>query len=431
MGRAGGVSGRTRIGGGVEALLAIVLDTGVVLAALEAATRLRFGPVVPLVDARELQALVPLLLLSRLGTLYASGIYRRSFRYPRGFDYADVVQAWAAGTVILAASVFFGRILEASRLVLLTEAVLAGVGLLAWRALLAASAPAWSPPRDAVLLGDASGVERLNQFLTAERWEWRVKEAVSVDALESTEAGAVFVDGAHLEAGMLARARGRRLFVIADMREVWLSGAAASHLGGYVILDTAGVRQSRHYLLAKRLLDLAVGLSALTLALPVGLLVALGIKASSPGPVFFTQARAGRRGRPFPILKFRTMHAAAAGPATTRVGDDRIFPFGGFLRRWSLDELPQLVNVIAGQMSLVGPRPELPELADAWPESRRVVLDVQPGLTGLVQVMGRDDLAEDEKARLDVFYALNRSFEMDMAILLRTGRAIFRYGGRV
>lgn len=412
-------------------MVAIVLDTLVILGSLEAATRLRFGPLVPLVDARELQALMPLLLLSRLGTLYASGLYRRSFRYPRGFDYADVVQAWAAGTVILAASVFFGRILEASRLVLLTEAVLAGAGLLAWRALLAASAPAWSPPRDAVLLGDEADVARLNQFLSKERWEWRVKGTVSTDELETTEAAAVFVDGAHLEAGMMARARGRRLFVIADMREVWLSGAAAYHLGGCVILDTAGVRQSRHYLLAKRAFDLAIGILALALALPIGVAIALGIKMSSPGPVFFTQPRAGRRGRAFSILKFRTMHAEVGGPATTRVGDDRIFPFGRLLRRWSLDELPQLVNVIAGRMSLVGPRPEIPELADAWPESRRVVLDLQPGLTGLVQVMGRDELTEDEKARLDVFYALNRSFDMDMAILLRTGRAVFRYGGRV
>lgn len=421
---------RPRLQGGIESLAAVLLDAALAVGALEAAARVRFGPAIPPVDARELQAMLPLLLLCRLGTLYAAGIYRRSFRYPRGFDYADLVQAWAAGTVLLAASVFFGRILEASRLVLVYEALLSGVGLWAWRALLALSAPAWSPPRAAVLLGDPALVDRLNHFLSRERWGWRITGAVRADELSQSKAAAVFVESSQIESGLLARARGRRLFVLAGNREVWMSGAAAYHLGGCVVLDTAGVRQSRHYLLAKRALDLAVGLAGLLVFLPLAALVAALVKFSSPGPVFYSQERVGRGGFPFSILKFRTMHAAAGGPSTTRVDDDRVFPFGRFLRRWSLDELPQLVNIVAGHMSLVGPRPDVPEAVADWPESRRAVLDVQPGLTGLVQVMGRDELTEEEKARLDLFYALNRSLEMDLSILLRTGRALARYRGR-
>lgn len=421
---------RARSGGGFESLAAVMFDAVAVYAALQVATHLRFGVEVPPVDARELRALLPLLFLCRLGSLYAAGIYRRSFRYPRGFDYADLVQAWAAGTVLVAASVFFGRILEASRLVLVAEAVLSGFALVAWRGLLAASAPAWSPPRTAVLLGDPDRVARLNHFLERERWGWRIVRAVTEEELERDDAEAVFVPADRLDEAMRTRARGRRLFVLAGDREVWLSGAAAYHLGGQVVLDSAGVRRSRHYLVAKRALDLVVGLVGIVVLSPVFVAVAAGIRIASPGPVFFSQARSGRGGVPFRILKFRTMHAAASGPSTTQVGDDRVFAFGRFLRRWSLDEIPQLVNVVAGHMALVGPRPDLPEATAQWPAARRVVLDVQPGLTGLVQVMGRDELTEDEKASLDVFYALNRSFEMDLAILLRTGRALARYGGR-
>jgi lipopolysaccharide/colanic/teichoic acid biosynthesis glycosyltransferase len=124
------------------------------------------------------------------------------------------------------------------------------------------------------------------------------------------------------------------------------------------------------------------------------------------------------------------MADGAGGAAITAANDPRVTKIGRFFRASSLDELPQLFDVLLGRMSLVGPRPEVPELAASWPVWRRRVLDVSPGLTGLVQVFGRDELTEDEKGRLDLYYVLNRSLEMDLSILIRTLRAVFRHRGR-
>src|ERR1700744_23843 len=140
----------------------------------------------------------------------------------------------------------------------------------------------------------------------------------------------------------------------------------------------------------KRALDIAVSLSAFIVLLIPMLLIAVCVRLSSPGPAIFFQERVGAKGKPFKILKFRTMTAdrGQGGPGLTRTGDERITPFGRFLRRLKLDELPQLVNVLCGQMSLVGPRPKLPQYAD------EATLQSRPGITGAatLQFRGEEDL---------------------------------------
>jgi exopolysaccharide biosynthesis polyprenyl glycosylphosphotransferase len=457
------MSFRRRPRRGFEPAVALLLDVAAAWAAVVLARAMRFGWVTPAADLAQIESLMPILLLARLGSFYAAGIYRRSFLFPRGFDVADMIQAWASGTVILAAAVFFGRFLETSRLVLVYEAAanLALVG--GWRILARLAARAVHPVRAAVVAGDESLARRVNHFLEAEGWEYRVVRTVppgtivasggvygtrsgagatalggercapvagNGDAGDSGEIEAVFVRAADADADWLASSAGLRVFLVPDAREIMITGATPTDLGGLVILESGGVRRDRHYLAAKRALDVAVSLSGVIFLAPLMLLVAIAIRADSPGPVFFIQDRAGRKGRSFRIFKFRTMTHGLLGPALTEKGDRRVTRLGGLLRQWSLDELPQLFNVLFGTMSLVGPRPELPAIVASYPAWRRPVLDVEPGMTGLVQILGRDDLHEEEKARLDLYYAMNRSLEMDVSIILRTFRSVFRYRGR-
>ena len=179
----------------------------------------------------------------------------------------------------------------------------------------------------------------------------------------------------------------------------------------------------------KRFFDLIGSVILLTLLSPILVLIALAIKLTSPGPFFFIQRRIGLHGKTFRMFKFRTMinNAEKVGSGLYSYSDDpRITPIGRVLRRSSLDELPQLVNVISGSMSFVGPRPPVTYELGPWdeytPEMRRRFL-VKPGITGLAQVSGRNDLNWDEKIVLDNIYVDRFSrigFFADMPILLRT-----------
>src|SRR5574337_504637 len=140
--------------------------------------------------------------------------------------------------------------------------------------------------------------------------------------------------------------------------------------------------------MVKRFIDLVFSMAALVLLLPVFLLVAIAIKLNSPGPVFYAQERVGRHGKTFRVLKFRSMVANAdqAGPSLTGNADPRVTRMGRWLRLLKIDELPQLINVLKGDMSLVGPRPEIPAIVVQYTEEQRTALDVKPGITGPTQL---------------------------------------------
>jgi exopolysaccharide biosynthesis polyprenyl glycosylphosphotransferase len=196
--------------------------------------------------------------------------------------------------------------------------------------------------------------------------------------------------------------------------------------------------------LIKALSDRLGAVVALVALTPLLAVCALAIRFDrhSPGPVLFRQIRVGRHGRPFVMYKFRTMRDDAEdlladlralnehdGVLFKLREDPRISRIGGFLRRYSLDELPQLVNVLRGEMSLVGPRPPLPDEVAAYPEDMRRRLVVKPGLTGLWQVSGRADLPWEEAMRLDLRYVENWTLTLDLIILMRTASAVMRAGG--
>ncbi len=200
--------------------------------------------------------------------------------------------------------------------------------------------------------------------------------------------------------------------------------------------------RGRAYRRAKRIMDLALSLLAMPIVLPLFVIIALAIKIESPGgPVIFTQNRTGKSGRRFKMYKFRTMVPNAEElkkqlahlnelqwPDFKITNDPRVTRVGKFLRKTSLDELPQIINVIRGDMSLVGPRPTSFDAStyQLWQTAR---LDVKPGLTGLWQVYGRGNTEFDERLRLDILYIEHCCLGLDIEILVRTALAVFQGRG--
>jgi exopolysaccharide biosynthesis polyprenyl glycosylphosphotransferase len=217
------------------------------------------------------------------------------------------------------------------------------------------------------------------------------------------------------------------------LSDVETSRISIRPLGRYPVLYVEPVPRHGWRPLAKRCFDVAAASAALVvLAIPMAL-VAMLVKVTSRGPVLFRQNRLGRDGETFQVLKFRSMvvdaearlidlRAAneADGPLFKLADDPRVTKIGGFIRRTSIDELPQLWNVVRGEMSLVGPRPALASEADGWSPDLYNRLRVRPGITGMWQVSGRSDANFDEYTRLDLYYVDNWSFLVDLGIVLRT-----------
>ena len=201
------------------------------------------------------------------------------------------------------------------------------------------------------------------------------------------------------------------------------------------------VRTPRGYMVTKRAIDLGLCLLALPVVLPVGLLCALAIRLETPGPILFAQQRTGQHGVRFPMFKFRTMvqnaeelkaslqHLNILPPPDFKIPNDpRVTRVGRFLRKTSLDELPQVLNVIRGEMSIVGPRPTsfAASTYDLWHSER---LEVVPGITGLWQIKGRGTMTFDERLRLDIEYIERRSTMLDLRLIAETALAVFKGSG--
>jgi lipopolysaccharide/colanic/teichoic acid biosynthesis glycosyltransferase len=194
-------------------------------------------------------------------------------------------------------------------------------------------------------------------------------------------------------------------------------------------LSTIGGSDSR----TKRLVDVVLASVGLAISAPVLVVSAIAVVLDSPGPPLFLQERSGQYGRPFRVCKLRTMvvDAARVGPQLTQTRDPRITRVGRFLRRTSIDELPQLWNVIVGEMSLVGPRPDLPSITARYTEKEREVLQYRPGITGISQITGRAALSIQDKLALDIGYYRHSTLWSDFVIILKTPAAVVFNRGNI
>ncbi len=224
-----------------------------------------------------------------------------------------------------------------------------------------------------------------------------------------------------------------RARIVPDLFQMTLSRMSINEMAGIPLIGVKQVRVSPLTRFLKRTVDVVFSLSVLILTAPLMGLIALAIKMDSPGPVLFRQNRVGQGGRPFTLYKFRSMTIGAEdqidllrdlneadGPIFKMKDDPRVTRVGRWLRRFSLDELSQFYNVLRGDMSIIGPRPALPEEVAEYQPWHMRRLDIAPGITGLWQVSGRSELPFDEMALLDIYYVEHWSPALDLKILLRT-----------
>ncbi|MWB99515.1 sugar transferase [Agromyces seonyuensis] len=265
----------------------------------------------------------------------------------------------------------------------------------------------------------------------------RMRE-VGADTVVVTSTDALSADGVRrLSWGLEPGAE--HLVVVPSLIDVGGPRIHTRPVAGLPLIHVETPQYEGRKLVAKQCFDFVVAGLLVTLLAPVFAVVALAVKASSPGPVFYNQERVGRNGELFRMRKFRTMSVGAdtqvhelrtgqdAGNAVLfkMKSDPRVTPVGRGLRRFSLDELPQLLNVLRGEMSLVGPRPSLPSEAAVYEDHVHRRFLVKPGLTGLWQISGRSSLDWENSVRLDLYYVENWSLTGDIVILAKTARAVF------
>lgn len=225
---------------------------------------------------------------------------------------------------------------------------------------------------------------------------------------------------------------GVSVHVVSNMFDVISERGRVEEVSTIPVTTLQDGNQPLHQQVLKRLLDVVCALAGIIIWLLLcHWWIAWRIRRESPGPVFFRQDRVGKDGTVFRLYKYRTMQTAADpyAIAPTEETDSRITPFGRWLRRTSLDELPQLLNVLRGEMSMVGPRPEMPFIVEKYEPWQRRRLDVKPGLTGLWQVIGRKNLPLHLNIQYDFYYIKNQSFLLDVEILFRTIPAVLKGRG--
>jgi len=185
--------------------------------------------------------------------------------------------------------------------------------------------------------------------------------------------------------------------------------------------------------LLKRCSDVFISLIILIISLPLFIIVAIAIKLDSKGSVFFIQDRTGLNGEPFKMIKFRGMvhNAQEIGPQLTQVNDPRITRVGKFLRRTSIDEIPQVINVLKGEMSLIGPRPEIVSITSNFSNYEKEVFKFKPGITGYSQINGRQTLSPQKRVQMEIEYYSNASFWTDMIIATSTFKVILSNEGNI
>ncbi len=231
-------------------------------------------------------------------------------------------------------------------------------------------------------------------------------------------------------------------YAVPDLFHLTKNQMKVEELNGIPLLSTRELSIRGWNAVVKRGFDIVVGSAMSAVALLPALLLAAAIRLDTPGPVLYSQVRVGKNGRPFRCYKFRSMvHNAdqlreqmallneSSGPLFKIRKDPRLTRVGRFIRRYSLDELPQLINVLRGEMSLIGPRPNLPSEVEHYQDWMTKRLAVCPGLTGLWQVSGRSDLTFDEMVLLDIYYVENWTMGLDLNILLRSVPAVLQARG--
>lgn len=393
--------------------------------------------------------------------LEARGFYSNIYNKTPGRSIRQLAEALAVIGMCIAFCIVFFKWSVESRAVVVFSVALGALSLLlreAWQREILRRQMASGKGRERVIIAGAQAdlAAFLANMTTEQRAEIEVVGQIDimqspisdlVAALHEHSISRVLFAAQHVhfskieEAVQACETEGVEAWIAADFFQTAIARPTFDVLGGRLMLVFHSTPQASWELLFKAIVDRVGALILLLLSLPMWLVAVIGIRFGSRGPVFFKQERAGHYGKPFTMWKFRTMHQGAEaqrheleahnemdGPVFKITNDPRIFAFGRWLRRTSIDELPQLINVLRGEMSLVGPRP-LPvyEIQRIEKHAQRRRLSVKPGLTCLWQVTGRNGIKNfEEWVALDLKYIDNWSFWLDLKILAQTLPAVIR-----
>ncbi len=439
--------------------LSVLLDGILVNAAIVGAFFLRFGGELPEFNFSAYAALWPLITVLYLAGGYVYGLYEPERTEGTWGVVRAVAQAVTLGTVLTAAIAFFAgpRFFSFSRLVIVIAYALQFVTLVGWRLAALRLTPITWPEQRVLIVGvNAEAIELARELADRAEWGHRLVGFVRRDAGEHA-AGELTAPVLGVADGIadIVRAQNADRIIIASpvaLRELVEDIALANELDVTIevvpelyeifigtvdstVSDIPLMQLTRPatpgwFTVTKRVLDFFWALALLLVLSPVLLVVSAAVLVSMGWPVFFVQERVGRGMEPFSLIKFRTMVRDAekhTGPVLATENDTRITGLGQFLRRYRLDELPQLVNILLGQMSFVGPRPERRFFVDRYLEDipgYRERFAVKPGVTGLAQVSGSYATTAERKLKYDLIYMYHQSLLMDAQILVETLRVV-------
>ena len=442
--------------------LSLALDALLVNASFVAAFFVRFGGELPAFNFGAYLALWPLLTLIYLGAGYIYGLYEPERTEGSWALARAVFQAATLGIVLTAAVAFFlgPRFFSFSRLVILVAWAIQLAALVGWRlAALRLTPISWPEQRILIVGTGATAYELAVELDRRAEWGHRVVGmlARTGDGDAGVPAGGARfpVLGTVVDAPQVVRELGVdrviiaspaalrevvedlalnnesevRVEVIPELYEIFI-GTVDSTVSDIPLMELTRPESPGWFRLAKRVLDMALALVLLVVLSPVLLLSALGILLTMGWPIMYTQDRTGRDVRPFNVMKFRTMVKDAeqlSGPVLAEEDDPRVTPLGRFLRRYRIDELPQVLNILKGDMSFVGPRPERPFFVEQHIQEipgYRERFKVKPGVTGLAQVSGSYATTPERKLKYDLIYLYHQSLLMDVQILVETVRVV-------
>ena len=439
-------------------VISVVLDALVVNAGIVGAFYVRFGGELPAFNFAAYAGLWPLITAVYLGAGYVFGLYEpERIESPWAVSRA-ALQAVTLGTVLTAAVAFFAgpRFFSFSRLAIVIAWAAQFALLVGWRIALMRLTPIRWPEQRILIVGTSPlACELAAEFNERSAWGYRVVGLLRREGDETADGCAYPILGEAADATTIIASQevdrvviaspvairefveemaignesGVRVEVIPELYEIFI-GTVDSTVSDIPLMELTRPATPGWFVGAKRVMDLALSLVLLVLFSPVLLLAALAVLLTMGWPVVYTQERSGRDLKPFSVIKFRTMVRDAesrSGPVLAGEDDARITPVGRFLRRYRIDELPQLVNIALGHMSFVGPRPERPYFVERYLTEipgYRERFKVKPGVTGLAQVSGGYATTPERKLKFDLIYMYHQTLLMDLQILAETVKVV-------
>lgn len=441
--------------------LSVVLDAVFVNVGIVLAFLVRFGGVLPEFNFGAYLALAPYATALYLGCAWAFGLYDPERVETTWNVFWAAVAAVTVGTVLVAAVAFFGgeRTASFARLTILIGWAFDVVLLVTWRlAFLRLGGVHW-PEQRVILVGTGPvAVELADELTRRAKWGWRVCGLVEPDARDSSvsgEVGGYTVLGSSeriadfaaecdanriivvspialrelVESLVLAHGLRVRVDVVPELYEIFI-GRVDALIGDIPLMKITESSVPRYYRAAKRLIDISFALLVFVLSSPLLLLGVVGILLTDGFPVVFKQERVGRNLKPFDVYKLRTMVKDAeklSGPVLAEEDDPRITRVGRILRTYRIDELPQIFNILKGDMSFVGPRPERPFFVHQYLDEIPGYAErfrVKPGVTGLAQVSGGYATTPERKLKYDLIYMYHQNLAMDAEIIAETLKVV-------